>query len=422
MPYRHICLATILFFTAACHTTKNMRKNSPGDASFAKILRSDPRLKPILDSAGEYRVQIIYTRIDRDEHNQPHFSDFYYNVDTSRYFYPASTVKMPIALAALEKVNDLRIPGLDKYTPMFTDSLQGINSAVTADSTAADHMPSVAHYIKKIFLVSDNDAANRLYEFLGQQELNENLWQKGYRTAQIRHRLDMPALSQEANRHTNGVWFEKNGRLLYAQPQRYSTLNFPARADSAGRAHMDHGSVVNAPMDFSRRNRITLPDLHLLLKSIIFPESVTSERRFRLTEDDHRFLYRYMSQLPTETAHPAYNAVQFHRTYVKFLLFGADSAAIIPEGVRIFNKPGWAYGFLTDVAYIADFNTNVEFLLSATIYVNKDGVIGDDRYNFKTIGEPFLKALGEVIYQQELKRERKYKPDLSRYKVEYEKQ
>ncbi|WP_295117328.1 serine hydrolase [uncultured Chitinophaga sp.] len=399
-----------------------MRKNSPEDASFAKILRSDPRLKPVLDSPAEYRLQVIYTRIDRDEHNQPHFTEFRYDVDTARYFYPASTVKMPIALAALEKINDLRIPGLTKYTTMFTDGLPNVNTAVTADSTAENGMPSIAHYIKKIFLVSDNDAANRLYEFVGQQELNENLWKKGYTDAQIRHRLDMPQLSPEANRHTNGVRFEKEGKLLYIQPERYSSLAFPLRNDAVGKGHMKNGQLVSTPFDFSLRNRLTLPDLHQMLKSIIFPENVTSAARFRLMEDDYRFLYRYMSQLPTETRYPAYDTSEFHHTYVKFLLFGADKAAKVPAGLRIFNKPGWAYGFLTDVAYIADFDNHVEFLLSATIYVNRDGVIGDDKYDFKTVGEPFLKALGEVVYQQELKRERKYKPDLSRYKVDYEKQ
>jgi len=31
----------------------------------------------------------------------------------------------------------------------------------------------------------------------------------------------------------------------------------------------------------------------------------------------------------------------------------------------VFNKPGWTYGFLTDVAYVVDFKNKVEFMLSA---------------------------------------------------------
>ena len=43
-----------------------------------------------------YRFQIIYTRIDRDKHNNPSFTNYYYNYDSLRYFNPASTVKMPL--------------------------------------------------------------------------------------------------------------------------------------------------------------------------------------------------------------------------------------------------------------------------------------------------------------------------------------
>src|SRR5258708_40352566 len=61
-------------------------------------------------------IQIIYTQITRDANNRPTFSSFYFNVDSSRYFYPASTVKLPLALLSLEKLNQLHVTGLNKYT------------------------------------------------------------------------------------------------------------------------------------------------------------------------------------------------------------------------------------------------------------------------------------------------------------------
>ena len=36
----------------------------------------------------------------------PFIVEFEYNIDTNKYFYPASTVKLPIALFALEKLNE----------------------------------------------------------------------------------------------------------------------------------------------------------------------------------------------------------------------------------------------------------------------------------------------------------------------------
>jgi hypothetical protein len=88
-------------------------------------------------------------------------------------------------------------------------------------------------------------------------------------------------------------------------------------------------------------------------------------------------------------------------------------------GLRIFNKVGDAYGFLLDVAYVADFENQVEFMLSAVIYCNSDGILNDDRYDYDQVGFPFMKLLGERIYAHELKRPREHKPDLTEFKFRY---
>jgi hypothetical protein len=99
-------------------------------------------------------------------------------------------------------------------------------------------------------------------------------------------------------------------------------------------------------------------------------------------------------------------------------LYGGDGAIDDPS-IRIFNKVGDAYGFLTDAAYIVDFKNNIEFMLSANIYCNTDGIFNDDNYDYDTVGFPFMKNLGKVIYDHELKRQRKTKPDLSSFKINY---
>jgi hypothetical protein len=412
---RYFCFLALLL--SACNTNKYMQtRHYPATDYFLDtLLRAHAeKLGPVFREPATFHLQIIYTRIDRDAQNRPHFRDYYYRVDPAGYFYPASTVKLPGAALALEKLNDLGLAGATRDTPLFTDSLARITPAVQTDSTAGNGLPSITHYIKKIFLVSDNDAFNRLYEFVGQEEFNRRLWEKSYKRVQVRHRVGM-TLDAESNRHTNAVHLGP-----YSQEARYSRMAFSPRRDSVGKGWYNNRKVlINSPMDFSERNRLPLPDLHEMLRSIIFPEAVTKKRRFRLTDDDYRFLWRSMSQLPPEAAHPAYDTTVFHRAYVKFLLFGGEKNAQMPPYIRIFNKPGWAYGFLTDVAYIADFAHHVEFMLSATVYVNEDDIIGDDRYEFDETGKPFMKALGRVLYEYELQRKRKYQPDLSRYQLEY---
>ena len=77
--------------------------------------------------------------------------------------------------------------------------------------------------------------------------------------------------------------------------------------------------------------------------------------------------------------------------------------------IRIFNKVGDAYGFLIDAAYIVDYKNEIEFMLSAVIYCNSDGIFNDDKYDYDKVGLPFMKNLGKIIYDYERTRIRKNK-------------
>ncbi|HEY8959449.1 serine hydrolase [Chitinophaga sp.] len=379
---------------------------------------ASPALRHILQYPDSFRYQLIYTQIDRDARNRPHFKSYYLEVDSKKYFNPASTVKLPIALLALEKMHELQVPGLRRNTPMLTDSAWQGQVTVHTDSSAADLLPSVEHYIKKIFLVSDNDAYNRLYEFVGQQTIHEKLWAKGYKDVRIVRRF-MP-LTEEENRHTNPVRFVDNGKLVYEQPAAYSSLTFDfSREVKLGQAYLDKNDrLIFTPMDFTKHNNLPLVDLQQLLQSVLFPASVPVSQRFDISEDDYRFLYRYMSQYPSETLWPKYDTAEYYDSYTKFFFFKAGKKSI-PPYIRVFNKAGWSYGFLTDAAYIVDFKHEVEFMLTGNIYVNRDGVLNDNKYEYEEEGHPFFREVGEIIYRYELERRRKHRPDLQNFRINY---
>jgi len=409
--------ASVLFFVIITFSVYAQPKT---DSFLENLIRSNasPFLKDVLNQPDTFQYQIIYTRINRDKRNKPHFKNFYFNVDRNRYFNPASTVKLPTALIALEKLNELNKPGVDKYTTMLTDSSFEKQTSILTDTSSGGGLPSIAQYIRKIFLVSDNDAYNRLYEFNGQQTTNEKLWRKGYKDTRITRRF--VTMNEEQNRHTNAIRFMKDGRLLYEQPPAYSTVSFNfSKKIWIGHAHYNRDdSLINSPMDFTTHNNLPLEDLRQMLQSVLFPSSVPAKQQFNLTKDDYNFLYQYMSELPYESSHPKYDTTEFFDSYTKFFFFKAGKEKI-PSHIRSFNKPGWSYGFLTDAAYIADFKNNVEFMISGVIYVNKDGVLNDDKYEYEETGYPFFKEVGTIIYNYELKRPRKYIPDLSNFKITY---
>ena len=366
---------------------------------------------------NKYHIQIIYTQINRSANNKPRFTSYYFNVDNTQYFYPASTVKMPTAFLALQKLNGLKIHGLDKNTTMVTEAAYSGQTPVYNDPSSEDGRPTVEHYIKKIFLVSDNDAFNRLYEFLGQEYINNTLHKMGYDSAQIIHHLDV-SMTEDENRHSNPVkFYDTASKIIYEKPLAKSNLVYQPRNTFLGKGFNRGGKLVNQPFDFSKKNRMTLADLHSILMSVIFPKSVGRHQRFKLKKDDYKFLYRYMSMKPAESKFPQYDST-YTDAYSKLLLYGGKGK-ISDDSVRIFNKEGDAYGFLTDVAYIVDFKNGVEFLLSANIYCNSDEIFNDDHYDYETVGYPFMKNLGRVFYEYELKRKRNRLPYLAKFKTGY---
>ena len=410
----------IIFSLLICSLSDNAQSRTD------KLLRDlfaaerDSLFQSVIQSPEIFRFQIIYTQINRDKNNVPSFTNYYFNYDSLQYFNPASTVKMPLAFLSLEKLNTLKDKGIDKFTSMQYDSGYSRQTVLYKDSTAENGLPSIAQFIRKAFLVSDNDAYTRMYEFVGQQTINRRLHEMGYPDMRITRRF--MRMNADENRHTNPIRFiSPGGSLIYFQPPAYNTDSFDfSHINKMGKAYLNaRDSLINEPIDFTMANNVTVYHLQQLLQSVLFPNSVPANRRFHLEKEDYDFLHRYLSQYPSETDYPKYDTGLYYDSYVKF--FFKQGNHNIPDYIRVFNKVGWAYGCLTDVSYVADFKNKVEFMLTATIYVNSDGVMNDNKYDYDNIGYPFLYKLGQCIYNYELKRDRKYKPGLTQFNIHYEK-
>lgn len=388
-------------------------------APFQSDLENYPTLKKVLEDSSKYQVQILYTQIDRNEHVNPMMTTFQFNLDDERYFYPASTVKLPIAILALEWLEEQNIEGLTAETIMLTDSVRPTQFPALVDSTAESGLPSIAHYIKKILLVSDNDAFNRLYELLGQDYINQKLTEKGLSHIIINHRLSMP-MSPEENRQFNPIRFvDKSGNIVHEVPARstetvYSNSNQP----KIGKAYFSGDSLVNEPLDFTYKNKFAISDFDGVVKRIVFPQAFLGDERFEISEDHRNFILKYMSMLPGESDFPSYPQEEYTDSYSKFFKFGTDDKPI-PDQFRIFNKTGWAYGHLIDGSYFVDFENGVEFFVTAVIYTNENETLNDDTYETEEIGLPFFAELGDYLYQIELKRKKQIPADLSGFKFEY---
>nr|WP_315209757.1 serine hydrolase [uncultured Flavobacterium sp.] len=372
-----ILFISIIFFIVGCSTLK---KNILEETLSSK----NESIKRVMDNPKQFELQIIYTQIIRNQYNEVKFKDYTYNVNAKNYFYPASTIKFPIAILALEKLNTIQNTSM--------------NSEFSIEGKSDKN--KFTEEISKIFAVSDNDASNNLLEFIGFDYLNTSMHSKGLKPLRISHRLSTP---DSGNPITKSVTVYNADNSILTLPSILSKKNNkPLELNNIkkGIGYINDDKVVQMPFDFSNKNYYPLETLHNTLKRIVFPEAFKKRERFNLTKKDREFILFSMQNLPKNAG---YDPTKYYDGYCKFFMFG-DVKESIPENIKIYNKVGDAYGTLIDCAYIVDIKNDIEFMISATILVNKDQVFNDNIYDYDEVGLPFLGELGRQLYNKNFKK------------------
>ncbi|MBC8757676.1 serine hydrolase [Kordia sp. YSTF-M3] len=364
-----LVLLLLLFFSCA------KEENNP--ILFALNADSE-KIQSVINNLEAHEIQIRVTDATG--------KDFSFRVNDSVYFYPASSVKFPIALFALEKANE--IPEIDSETKFVIaeDSIQ----------------TNIQKEVQKIFAVSDNEAYNRLFEFLGQDEINKRLRAKGLEKAIIRHRL---STENADDLQTKAMLFLKNDDIVYDQKAKKNQEIENLRILNAqkGKGFYRNDSLIQKPMDFSQKNYLPINELHKLMQQLYFPDLYDETARFQLSKSDRDFVMKVMYETPKQQG---FDTEEYYDSYVKFFMFG-DTKKTMPKYIKIYNKVGYAYGFLTDSAYIVDELNDISFVITATIHVNENLIYNDDTYEYETIGIPFLAELGRQVHAFYLEKKQK---------------
>ena len=375
LKFRRILLLSLSVLLLLPSCVQEERRNPIADV----LLSEDPRIQAVMNNLEAHEVQILYTEIHRSG-DSISFTDHEFQVNPDAYFYPASTVKFPIAVLALEYVEEVDL--MDRSSRFY----------VEGDSVET----TLEEEVTKIFAVSDNVANNRLLELMGQDHINQRLSGLGVGPVRISHRLSAPDAD---NVTTLPLILYLNDSTTTALPSSTNKAPEPLHLPGVvkGQGFIAEDSLIDEPFDFSLKNYYPLATQHAILKRVIFPEAFPESERFRLDAAAHEHLLSAMKVMPFQAG---YDRDEYYDSYVKFFLFG-DSKTPMPEQIEIYNKVGYAYGTLTDCAFIKDISNGIEFMLTATLLVNENGIFNDNVYEYEDIGIPFLAALGEGIYNLE---------------------
>lgn len=364
------------------------------------ILDSHEGLTDVVDHAADYRLQVVLGLVEEDADGAPVLRQHGFRAG-AEYFYPASTVKLFAAVAAAQKIADLRATtglaiDLDTpliYHPQFED---GKMESKDEDNVESGEI-TVRQQIRKIFLVSDNQAFNYLYELVGQDGLDESMRRAGLESPRIIHRLSEFRTAEE-NLESPRIDFVGE-EFTYTVPERTAeplAAVEPAKRILVGEGYFSGDEPIDEPMDFTPKNHFPLVDLQRGLCMLVRPDVDCGGPGFELDDADREAMLEAMSQYPRESTNPVYDPEEYPDTYVKDLLVGLER--VIPrDRLRIYNKTGQAYGFSTENAWVVNTETGQGFFLAATLYTNADGILNDDQYEYEEIALPFMADLGEAV-------------------------
>jgi len=376
-----LLLSIILF---GCSLETNPIKSS---------FRKNDFLKEIIKEKEDYEIQILLTKIDQ-YNSKVDFQEYKYQLDDNKYFYPASTIKLPIVVLTLKKINELRSKGSEitlksKITLNYKDDY--------SELVIRDSITSFQNLIADVFLVSDNSASNILIDFVGYNYFNHEMENAGFDKTYLNHKFN-------PDPYVNSTWqisdLDNNIISSINDNQKIIKADDMTIGLEKGERRYFKGEILDESLNFSEKNRSSITDMHNLIKYIFYPEIFDSTNTFNLNVEDYDFLRYWMSRFTYEDIGEKFIGDEnFFETYNKFFIHG-DEQNVSNEQIRVYNKIGQAYGTSIDNGLIKNYQDNVEFILTATIYTNKNKVINDNLYEYDDLAVPFLAKLSRAIYNE----------------------
>ncbi|MCH2224737.1 MAG: serine hydrolase [Crocinitomicaceae bacterium] len=367
------------------------------------ILGKDSLIDAVLSQPERYHFQFIYTQVHgNEEHPQLLTADF----STNSYFYPASIVKLPVALVVLEKLAADSIP-----TNAFLSVRNDQNCGHTKYSKITQSQNiSFQEMINHLMIVSNNDYYNAFYHYITPKVLNDTLINRGIYSTKIYKSFTGCEFPENLYCNPTQVRFPNNKKVINQSSSRLEEAEMMSRYyyDSTklfGLKHEWEQKIIEGPYDFNYNIEYPLKDIHSTLTRLIFPTSYLSNERWKIRGQDRLNLIKAMSSCPSFLKGKfSKDKKHYPDNLYKYIVLGDNNPNY--NNILTYSKIGISHGFVTETAYVHDISHNIRYLLSANIYVNNNKIVNDGIYEYEETARPFLAKFGQLLIEYEKSKKR----------------
>jgi hypothetical protein len=353
----------------------------------------------------KYRFQLVYTQVDHSD-SIPQFSTNHFG--THQYYYPASLIKFPIAMMALEKMLFMGI--YRKAIPVFNRDVVCKNDKyITLSETRKINFGQM---IEDMMALSDNNFYSSFYHFLTPLRINELLDRIGYEGTNIYK--DFSGCDREDQLKWNSYQFYStnsgDGRTEYVYPfseldsnEMLNNYSFTERRLFGSKHENEEGDIVSGPYDLNYNLELPLTEVNDMLIQLMYPE--TYKEKFEMRNMDRQFLIESMQKYPREVT-PSYPARRYWKkdNDLKYAIIGEEGTA---HKTQTTSKLGLSYGFTSEFAHVKNEDDGVEFFMSVSWYTNANDIVNDGEYEYTEVARPFVARLSKLLYAYELEKSKK---------------
>lgn len=368
-----------------------LQMNGQSNLQWNKILTATPALEKVFNDSTQVQLQIFVDVLQPDKDGSR--LRFSFGEGATTYFYPASLVKLPTAIFACERLNELS-QQVNLNTPLHILANAPCQKACFEDPFNYDCRPTIGAFIRKSLTISDNAAYSRLFEWVTPAYYENRFAELKMPAAAIRVKFDGCTV-EEARCTPSFEFFDDNG-LRYKRDESCYTLPYhmPLPDMKVAMLRKETRKEQVTFKDFSMNNCLPLGDVHELLIALCKPGK--SLLQLHITPEQRDWLITSMQQPPGILNNGWKQDKRLHDHYYNFLMYGNSPENSI-NGLKITNIVGLAYGYVAESAMLEDQDGTVVFI-SAKLYYNYYENGKRKSSSFTDVAMPFMRDLGREIY------------------------